>query len=93
MRAFRCLALIVALSISGAAPGRAEDPPACPLTFRFEAPNDWRCSDESTPACTVCRNRSLRYSDLLVGCAEARDPERRHLPPGATVKLCQGRAS
>lgn len=70
-------------------PARAE----CVRTFRFVTPEDWRCSEEGTPQCTICRNRSLRVSDVVVHCAADGTDERRPIPPGGTLAICGGLAS
>ena len=72
-------------------------PPAaraeCPRTFRFVTPADWRCTEEGTPQCTICRNRALHPTELVVHCVDDGRDERRSIPPGGTLAICGGQAS
>lgn len=65
----------------------------CPRTFRFVTPADWRCSEEGTPQCTVCRNRSLHPTELVVHCVADGSEEHRAIPPGGTLAICGGQPS
>lgn len=65
----------------------------CPRTFEFTTPEDWRCEHASAPNCTICRNRSLHHTDLVVRCT--RDDTREHvpMPPGGGMTICSGQES
>lgn len=82
------LALASALLVATSA-ARAE----CPRTFRFATPADWRCAEEGTPQCTICRNRSLHPTELVVHCVADGSEEHRAIPPGGTVAICGGQPS
>jgi len=66
---------------------------SCASTLELAVPDDWRCAEEGPAACTICRNRSPHYSELLVRCADDGTHERVPMPPGAAVSICLGRAS
>lgn len=85
------LTLLVAVLLCATSTGAAEPVP-CARTFEFVAPEDWRCAEEASPQCTVCRNRSLHYTELLVRCVDDGTRERQPMPPGATLSICGGRA-
>jgi len=63
---------------------------SCASTVELAAPTDWRCAEQGAASCMVCRNRSPRYTDLLVRCADDGTHERVPMPPGATVSICVG---
>lgn len=75
-----------ALSASGV---RAE----CVRTFQLVTPEDWRCAEEGAARCTVCRNRSLHTTELVVHCAADGTEEHHVMPPGGAVAICGGRPS
>lgn len=66
---------------------------ACPRVFELATPEDWRCDEEGTARCTVCRNRSMHYTDLLVRCVWDDTRERVPMPPGGHMVICAGQAS
>lgn len=68
---------------------RSESAP-CPRTFELVTPDDWRCEEEASPQCTVCRNRSLHYTELVVRCVRDDTRERVSMPPGGRMSICGG---
>lgn len=65
-------------------------PGACPRTFELVTPGDWHCEEEAAPRCTVCRNRSHHYTDLIIRCARDDTRERVPMPPGGRMEMCGG---
>lgn len=63
---------------------------ACPRAFELVTPEDWRCEEEGPARCTVCRNRSLHYTDLVVRCVWDDTRERVPMPPGGHMAICGG---
>ena len=66
---------------------------ACPRVFELATPEDWRCEEEGTARCTVCRNRSRHYTDLVVRCVWDDTRERVPMPPGGHMAICGGQDS
>lgn len=78
----------LANSVSAAGPAPSE----CPRTFELVTPGDWQCAEETAPRCTVCRNRSHHYTDLIIRCARDDTRERVSMPPGGRMEICGGHA-
>lgn len=96
LRLLATLALCTILPLAGSATAAeitrvGGSSASCASTVELAAPTDWRCAEQGPASCMVCRNRSPRYSDLLVRCADDGTHERVPMPPGATVSICLGR--
>lgn len=93
MRAVSRLVVILlvlgSVTLISAARARAE----CPRTFRLVTPADWRCTEEENPQCTICRNRALHPTEIVVHCVDDGSDEPRSIPPGGTLAICGGQAS
>lgn len=65
-------------------------PVECPRTFELVTPADWRCEEQPAPRCTVCRNLSRHYTELIIRCTRDDTRERVPMPPGGRMEICGG---
>ena len=80
-------------SASDLPPMNGDETATCEMTIEFVTPKDWRCSNNDSDACTVCRNVSDHPSELAVRCVDQTTTKRRQMPAGAELSVCQGKAA
>ena len=77
----------------GLHPVDSDESAPCAMAIEFVTPTDWRCVNNDSEACTVCRNVSDHSSELSVRRVDEGTAKRRQMPPGAELSVCSGKAA